>query len=112
MMYKPFDITKHKLSDCDAWIEEEYPPTQESLTLRIDNHGIELNKDDVIAIAKHFGLMLDPQVSGEVKELINAKVMEIDQREAYLKSGLAHCNKAFEKEIMKAITKKRKSLLR
>jgi len=62
-MYKPFDITKHNWSDTDPAIEVcEHMHSSEVINLSFKADGlidsdhtyININKDDAIAIAKHF----------------------------------------------------------
>ena len=53
MSEKEFDITQHELYDCDAKIIE----TNKHLICLLVSHGSpEFNKQDVIAMAKHFKL--------------------------------------------------------
>ena len=51
---KPFDITKHKWSDCDIQCEVENDYIRFKSQSECDEFVVE--KGDVIAIAKHFGL--------------------------------------------------------
>ena len=50
---KPFDITQHEWSDSIADIEAE---SGDTLVLKFHGSWISIDKDDAIAIAKHFNL--------------------------------------------------------
>jgi len=55
-----YDIGKHKWSDSRVFIIES---PQDYITLNSDEHLGKLNKNDAIAIAKHFGLIVEVEVT-------------------------------------------------